>query len=424
MFSSASNTGLSSSLSSSTDVSSYSSPKSIANDPLDMTESEMNATSSSPGSTLAPPKFFQAGEMKTKLRRSEDLVPKTHKSSSDSKVVDRKKGKAINNQLEKISTAFFYGISSLGIIFINKFVLGSGSQGYYGFPSVLFLALIQFLTTVLILGSLAFMNKVNITPFSPKVFKVMLPLALISSFNVVAGLGGTKLLNLPMMTCLRRFSILFTMILESIILKKVASKEIQLSVFLMIFGAFVAAYSDLTFNLVGYAYIFFNNILTASNGVLMKEMGDSLAVSKLGVLYYNSLMSIMIILPLLLMKKNEVEAIVLYPYWGDITFLCFFVLASLMGSVLNYATYLCTTTNSALTTTVVGCLKNILTAYLGMVSASYIFSWANFIGLNISILGSLYYSSVEFFRKNTPAPAPAPAINHNRSYKGSKVNDC
>ena len=47
--------------------------------------------------------------------------------------------------------------------------------------------------------------------------------------------------------------------------------DIQISVFLMIFGALVAAFNDLAFNLPGYTYILLNDVFTAGNGVVTKK---------------------------------------------------------------------------------------------------------------------------------------------------------
>jgi hypothetical protein len=45
-------------------------------------------------------------------------------------------------------------------------------------------------------------------------------------------------------------------------------------------------------------------------------------------------------------------------------------------------------------------VKNIVATYLGMVMLSdYVFNWMNFIGLNISILGSVIYTYVTFFKQ-------------------------
>jgi solute carrier family 35 protein len=85
--------------------------------------------------------------------------------------------------------------------------------------------------------------------------------------------------------------------------------------------------------------------------------------------------------------------------WNNYNFILLFTLAALAGSILNYSIFLCTTLNSALTTAVIGCLKNVLTTYVGMVFiGDYVFNILNFIGLNISIAGSLYYSYLVFVK--------------------------
>merc|ERR1711862_253836 len=115
------------------------------------------------------------------------------------------------------------------------------------------------------------------------------------------------------------------------------------------------------------------------------------------VLYLNSVLSAIGVSAIIMMKPSEVERVQRFEMWSDISFVVYLVFASLMGSVLNLAIFLCTSTNSALTTTVVGCLKNVLTSYIGMfIGGDYVFSWLNFMGINISIAGSLIYARAPF----------------------------
>ncbi|XP_067425406.1 nucleotide sugar transporter SLC35D2 isoform X2 [Emydura macquarii macquarii] len=289
---------------------------------------------------------------------------------------------AAHPPLPRLLSAFFYGTCSFLIVLVNKTVLTT-----YSFPSPMVLGIGQMATTILILYVSKLNRIIHYPDFDKSIPVKLFPLPLLYVGNHISGLSSTSKLSLPMFTVLRKFTIPLTLLLEIIILGKRYSLGIIASVFAIILGAFIAAGSDLSFNLEGYTFVLLNDIFTAANGVYTKQKMDPKALGKYGVLFYNAYF---MVIPTMIISFST----------GDLQQ---FLLSCFLGFLLMYSTVLCSHYNSALTTSVVGAIKNISIAYIGMlVGGDYIFSLLNFIGLNICMAGGLRYSFLTLREHSKP----------------------
>nr|XP_025137800.1 UDP-N-acetylglucosamine/UDP-glucose/GDP-mannose transporter isoform X5 [Bubalus bubalis]XP_025137801.1 UDP-N-acetylglucosamine/UDP-glucose/GDP-mannose transporter isoform X5 [Bubalus bubalis] len=267
------------------------------------------------------------------------------------------------------------------------------------FPSPIVLGVGQMAVTIMILYVSKLNKIIHFPDFDKKIPTKLFPLPLLYVGNHISGLASTSKLSLPMFTVLRKFTIPLTLLLETIILGKQYSLNIIVSVFAIILGAFIAAGSDLAFNLEGYIFVFLNDIFTAANGVYTKQKMDPKELGKYGVLFYNACF---MIIPTLIISvstgdlRQKQEETFEQGFWSR----GFHMSTSIPRGPINtswfllmYSTVLCSYYNSALTTAVVGAIKNVSVAYIGMlVGGDYIFSVLNFVGLNICMAGGLRYS--------------------------------
>nr|XP_004656578.2 UDP-N-acetylglucosamine/UDP-glucose/GDP-mannose transporter [Jaculus jaculus] len=303
------------------------------------------------------------------------------------------------SRLARLLSALFYGTCSFLLVLVNKALLTT-----YGFPSPLVLGIGQMAATVMILYVSKLNKIIHFPDFDKKIPIKLFPLPLLYVGNHISGLSSTRKLSLPMFTVLRKFTIPLTLLLEAIILGRKYSLTIVASVFTIVLGAVVAAGSDLTFNLEGYILVFLNDIFTAANGVYTKQKMDPKELGKYGVLFYNACF---MILPTLTVSvcTGDLQQATEFNQWKDILFIIQFLLSCFLGFLLMYSTVLCSYYNSALTTAVVGAIKNVSVAYIGMlVGGDYIFSLLNFVGLNICMAGGLRYSFLTLSSQFKPKP--------------------
>ncbi|XP_048187088.1 UDP-N-acetylglucosamine/UDP-glucose/GDP-mannose transporter isoform X3 [Perognathus longimembris pacificus] len=240
----------------------------------------------------------------------------------------------------KLLSAFFYGICSFLIVLVNKALLTT-----YGFPSPIVLGIGQMAATIMILYVSKLNKIIHFPDFDKKIPVKLFPLPLLYVGNHISGLWSTSKLR-----------------------------------------------SDLAFNLEGYIFVFLNDIFTAANGVYSKQKMDPKELGKYGVLFYNACF---MIIPTFIISAStgDLQQATEFKQWKNVLFIIQFLLSCFLGFLLMYATVLCSYYNSALTTAVVGAIKNVSVAYIGMlVGGDYIFSLLNFVGLNICMAGGLRYS--------------------------------
>ncbi|KAH8867674.1 UDP-sugar transporter UST74c [Schistosoma japonicum] len=255
----------------------------------------------------------------------------------------------IKMSMKIVLAALVYMCVSVSIVFSNKLVLTT-----FKFPSYLLLALLQ-----------------------------ILPLSIFSALDIVMGIASTGSLSLPLFTALRRISNLFIMVGEYFLLGTKRSNSIHLSVIVMVIGAGIAAIGDITFDPVGYTYIFINNISTTGKALLTKSRLRDYNFSSIELIYFNSLLMLPI-LSILVYIKCEPSEITQFEFWLDPVFLLYFLFSCCSAVALNYSVVQCTQYTSALTTSILGVIKNILVTYGGMfVGGDYVYTTLNFVGLTI-----------------------------------------
>jgi len=228
--------------------------------------------------------------------------------------------------------------------------------------------------------------------------KELLPISLLYSINVSVALSALTTLNIPMYGVLKRLGTLFVMFGESFVLGKYSSPTTQRSCLVIVAGAIIAGAGDLTFDISAYLLACVSCIAQAAYLIYVAKTGAEKDINSFGLLFYNSLLAI----PFVLMTSivtGELWKVMEYPKLWEMDFQACFIANLILGSMLNYSMFFCTTVNSPLTTTIMGHVKNALSVILSLLFMNIHLTTLNFIGLTINMFGGIWYSYLKYNEK-------------------------
>ena len=92
--------------------------------------------------------------------------------------------------------------------------------------------------------------------------------------NVLCGIFGLSLVNVPIFIQLRKLTTVAVYSYDILILRKPLNYKICISVLIMTSGTLVAAYNDMAFDLLGYLFVIANNMLSTLYYQIGKKLVD------------------------------------------------------------------------------------------------------------------------------------------------------
>ncbi|WOL04323.1 hypothetical protein Cni_G13044 [Canna indica] len=200
-------------------------------------------------------------------------------------------------------------------------------------------------------------------------------------FNSIGFYQMTKLAIIP-----------FTVLLETVFLKKKFSKSIRLSLLVLLIGVGIASITDLKLNLLGSVLSALAIATTCVGQILTNTIQKRLKVSSTQLLYQSSPYQAAILfvtgpfVDQLLTKRN------VFAYSYSLLVVGFIVLSCLISVSVNFSTFLVIGTTSPVTYQVLGHLKTCLVLSFGYTILHDPFTARNITGILVAIFGMGLYS--------------------------------
>ncbi|KAM7277596.1 hypothetical protein ACFE04_004730 [Oxalis oulophora] len=293
-------------------------------------------------------------------------------------------GEMSSFQLGVIGALFLSVASSVSIVIVNKALMSN-----LGFPFATTLTSWHLMVTYCTLHGaqrLNFFENKSIDLKTVMLFGILngISIGLLNlslGFNSIGFYQMTKLAIIP-----------FTVLLETIFLKKQFSQKIRMSLFLLLVGVGIASITDLQLNFVGTVLSILAILTTCVGQILTNTIQKRLNVTSTQLLYQSAPFQAAIlfvsgpVVDKFLTKQN------VFAFKYSTIVLAFILLSCVISVSVNFSTFLVIGRTSPVTYQVLGHLKTCLVLAFGYTLLHDPFTHRNIIGILVAMLGMGLYS--------------------------------
>uniref|UniRef100_A0A7S4RVJ2 Sugar phosphate transporter domain-containing protein n=1 Tax=Alexandrium monilatum TaxID=311494 RepID=A0A7S4RVJ2_9DINO len=300
-------------------------------------------------------------------------------------------------QFGAVASASSYVATSLAMTSLTKYAASS-----WRFPGSSLLLLLECWATVAALAATAPRGR-PYKPFHREILRRCSPVTVAKALNMYLSFIAMTRTSLPVYNVLKRLQPVYALAQDWAIRGTVASRPERAGVAMICVGTAVTGLGDLEFDPLGYGLALVAAACQSLYLVLARSAQDGMReLSHVDLLFYTAFYNTALFAPLSLAEASEVWRFMGGP--GEkLRFCRFLVPYVVLGALLNYATFWCTSANSPLATAVAGTAKGVFSTMYGAIVLGARLTPLGWLGLLGSTAGGFVYSAAQASRKGKTA---------------------
>lgn len=231
----------------------------------------------------------------------------------------------------------------------------------------------------------------NYPPLTVDVARSWAPVNIFFCAMLFTGMASLQTNSVPMVTVFKNITNVFTTFGDYIWFGSEPEQLVLAAFGIMLGGAVIAAWKDITISPIGLFWMAMNCVSTSGYVLYMKHATQSIQLTKFGMVYANNILCIVFLLPVafalgevnLFLKTDEIHT---FDYAVKNLF------AGFVGFFLNFASLSCVQATGPTTYAIVGSLNKVPVTFLGYFLFESQISGETWFYIGVSLCGGFLYS--------------------------------